>query len=244
VEDLIPRPADQPHRQDAAQGEHRRCGVRTSSASGSRLLAGAAASLVAWAAGALAPPLAHGNGDPASDVLLVRDVYFPYQKPSSSLERALEQSLREASRTAGLRLKVAVIGTRTDLGLEPFYFGRPQPYARFLDSEISFNRPQELLVVMPAGFGVVPATLAGALARTHVAGQQGSDGLVRSAILAVVALARAKGHPIAAPKVAAASSRSSPPALLVYGIPALLLALGGIVATRRFSREREDHGDG
>ncbi len=199
--------------------------------------------LAACAAAAFAPASAHGNGDPASDVLLVRNVFFPYQKPSSSLEGALEQSLREASRTAGLHLKVAVIGTKTDLGLEPSFFGRPQAYARFLDSEISFNQPQALLVVMPAGFGAIPASLTGGLASTHVVGDEGSDGLVRSAILAVVALARAKGHPIASPKLGASSSSSSPPALLVFGVPVLLLALGGLVATRRISRGREDHAD-
>jgi hypothetical protein len=189
-------------------------------------------------------PVARADGDPASDVLLVGDVFYPYQpKVSSSLERALEQTLREALRVAGLHLKVAIIGTKADLGLVPAFLGRPQAYAQFLDREISFNEPQQLLVVMPTGYGVMPATLAGGLAGTRVTGQQGSDGLTRSAISAVLALARSQGHPIPAPKISSSSSGGSPPALLVFGIPALLLALGGLVATRRRSHERQDRFD-
>jgi len=38
------------------------------------------------------------------------------------------------------------VGSATDLGGVPNLFGHPQAYATFLDSEISFNRPQPLLV--------------------------------------------------------------------------------------------------
>jgi len=211
---------------------------------GSRLLASGAVGLTACAAAAFAPAKALGNGDPASDVLLVQNAFYPYQpKVSGSLESALAKTLGEASRSAGLHLKVAVINKPTDLGLEPQFFGRPQAYARFLDSEISFNQPQELLVVMPAGFGVMPAGSAHALAGTQVDGQQGTDGLVRSAIAGVAALARSQGHPIAVPKVTSSSSSSSPPALLVFGVPVLLLAIGGFLAMRRVSHEHEEEAD-
>ena len=186
----------------------------------------------------LAPYRALADGDPASDVLLGQDVFYPYQpKVSPTLEAGLEKTLHAAARAAGLHLKVAIIGTAEELGLVPDLFGHPQAYAQFLDREISFNRPQQLLVVMPAGLGAMPASLAGALARVPVYKQQRSDGLTRSAILAVVALARGQGHRIATPPLTPSSSSSSPPAALVFGLPAALLILAGLALTR-WSRSR------
>jgi MYXO-CTERM domain-containing protein len=180
------------------------------------------------------PTESWANGDPASDVLLAQDVFYPYEpKVGSALEAALERTLRVAAREAGLHLKVAIIARPEELGVVPQLFGHPQAYAQFLDREISFNQPQQLLVVMPAGFGAMPASLAKGLAGVPVDQHQRSFGLTRSAILAVVALARSQGHPIATPLISPSSSSSSPPALLVYGLPALLLALAGLVLTRR-----------
>jgi hypothetical protein len=106
--------------------------------------------------------------------------------------------------------------------------------AQFLDREISFNQPQPLIVVMPAGFGVMPASSASALARMPIDSRQRSYGLTRSAILAVVALARSRGHPITAPSIPASSARSSsPPALLVFGLPLALLKIAGLAIRRR-----------
>ena len=141
-------------------------------------LACALAVLIPLAFLALGPYRALADGDPASDVLLGQDVFYPYQpKVSPTLEAGLEKTLHAAARAAGLHLKVAIIGTAEELGLVPNLFGHPQAYARFLDREISFNQPQQLLVVMPAGFGAMPARLAGALARVPVYKQQRSDGL-------------------------------------------------------------------
>jgi MYXO-CTERM domain-containing protein len=94
---------------------------------------------------------------------------------------------------------------------------------------------------MPAGFGVMPASLANGLARVRVENQQRSNGLTHSAILAVVALARSQGHPIAAPATSSSSSSSSPPALLVFGLPAALLVLVGLAMTRRRRSRFVDH---
>jgi hypothetical protein len=213
--------------------------TNTSAPMGLPLAAGAGLLLLACAVClsstmSLSAPGARADGDPASDVLLAQDVFYPYQpKVGSSLEAALEKTLRAAARADGLHLKVAIIGSPEELGLVPKLFGRPQEYAEFLDREISFNQPQQLLVVMPNGFGVMPANLAGGLAGMRVDGQQRSDGLTRSATLAVVALARSRGHPIATPSMSTSSSGSSPPALLVFGLPAILLAVAGIVVMRR-----------
>jgi hypothetical protein len=174
------------------------------------------------------------DGDPASDVLLAQDAFYPYQpRVSPALEAAMEKALHAAARAGGLGMKVAIIGAPEELGLVPKFFGHPQAYAQFLDREISFNRQQPLLVVMPAGFGVIPANLAKGLAGVPVSAEQRSYGLTRSAILAVVALARVQGHPIATPAISQASSSSSPPGLLVFGLPAVLLAVAGLVVMRR-----------
>src|SRR3954469_19506837 len=99
------------------------------------------------------PPAAHADGDPASDVLLLQDVYLPYQpvvpKPvADALTRTVKQLRKE-----GYPLKVAVVASKTDLGTVPQFFGRPGPYAQFLESEIKFNKAKPLLVVMEAGYG-------------------------------------------------------------------------------------------
>jgi hypothetical protein len=200
--------------------------------------------LVALSLGWTSPPQSRADGDPASDVLPVQDVFFPYQpKVSHGLEVAMERTVR-AAKGAGVNLKVAIIAAPFELGLVRTLFRQPQAYAEFLGREISFNQPQPLLVVMPAGFGVVPSRRSGALAHVPVDARHGSDGLTRSAILAVVALARDQGHAIGTPSMSASSRKSSPPALLVFGLPALLLVLVGLVMTRRWRSRPDEHPDG
>jgi hypothetical protein len=175
-----------------------------------------------------APPAAWADGDPASDVLPAQDIFFPFQPHvSGPVEAAAFKTVRAAA-AAGVRVKVAIIGAALELGLVPNLFGHPQVYAQFLDREIAFNRPQPLLVVMPGGFGVIPAGNASALSGVRIDARHGTDGLTKSAILAVVALARYQGHPITAPSITSSSSSSSAPALLVFGLPAALLILVGV----------------
>ncbi len=189
-------------------------------------------------AAAAAP--ARADGDPASDVLLVQDVFYPYRpKVSASLEGALGSSLKALARAGGMHLKVAIIGAPSELGLVPEYFGRPQAYAAFLDREIAFNGPQALLTVMPAGLGVIPASAAPALARVPLDAAHGSDGLTRSAVLAVVALARHEGHPIATPSLNGSGARGGGPGLIVFALPVALLALAGAIALGRGRRRGE-----
>jgi hypothetical protein len=183
------------------------------------------------------PQTVRADGDPASDVLLVQDVFYPYQpKVSPSLEKALEQTLKAVARAGGTRWKVAIIGASAELGLVPQFWGHPQAYAGFLDREISFNGPQALVTVMPAGLGVVPAADAPALAAVRVDAQHGSDGLTRSAVLAVLALARHEGHPIATPSLSSAASKGGGPGAIVFALPVAVLALAGVVAVWRGRR--------
>jgi hypothetical protein len=195
--------------------------------------------VLALAGTAVRPAPSWADGDPASDVLLAQDVFYPYQpKVSPTVEAALEKTLRAAASATGVHLKVALIGSPEELGLVPNFFGHPQAYANFLDREISFNRQQPLLVVMRAGFGAVPASLTSGVAGLAVDTRDGSNGLTRSAISAVVAFARSRGHPIAAPSFAVRSSGGSPPALLVFGLPAALLILAGVAVIRRGASRR------
>jgi hypothetical protein len=136
---------------------------------------------------------------------------------------------------------VAIIGSREDLGLDPRFFGYPQSYARYLDREISFNQVQPLLVVMAAGYGTVAAGPRGAPASVPIDSTQGNYGLTRTAILAVIALALAQGHPIATPVIPPPSSGGGgPPAMLLFGIPAALLVLGGLATLRGTGSRRQE----
>lgn len=182
---------------------------------------------------------ARADADPASDVLLAQSAFYPYQPlVSHGLEANLNKLLRSAER-AGLPLKVAVIGSREDLGAIPNFFGHPQSYARFLDKEISYNNQPPLLVVMPAGFGVVAAGNAAALTRIKIDTRHGSDGLVRSAIEAVVLLVRSTGRTMTKPSVPSTKSRGGgPPTFILFAVPLGLLALFGLVALLRSGRRR------
>jgi hypothetical protein len=101
------------------------------------------------------PGLAHGDGDPASDVLAqAPPVFIP---PASGItygqESAVAAQLRAAARQ-GRPLRVAVIPDRIALGSIGGLWKRPGVYAEFLGGELSFYYHGELLVVMPDGFGV------------------------------------------------------------------------------------------
>jgi hypothetical protein len=200
---------------------------------------------------ALSVPQARADADPASDTLLIQDVFFPYQPMvSGGVANALNQVVAEA-KAAHFPVKVALIASPEDLGGLPNLFAQPQRYADFLDREIAYNAPVALLVVMPAGFG------------THSLGKQGelnpllpvnpapgSDGLAKAAIAAVEKLAADAGHPLAAPKIVAAASGKSgggtSPAL-TFGAPVLLvlIAAGAVALTRRRrgDEEEEEGGD-
>ena len=146
----------------------------------------------------LAAVVAHAAGDPASDVLVRDNVFYPYSDPvSPSVKKALDAETEAASH-ANFPIKVALIQSSMDLGAIPSLFDRPQPYADFLEREIAAGTKRPLLVVMPKGYGVQgisasTAAVAGSLVRPS--GSQ-SDDLARAAIAAIEALAAKSGHRI------------------------------------------------
>ncbi|MGI9185165.1 MAG: hypothetical protein ACR2GZ_09435 [Solirubrobacteraceae bacterium] len=195
--------------------------------------------------GLLAPAAARADGDPASDVLLGDNVFYPYTPAvPRSIQRALNAETA-AARAAGLPLKVALIAAPTDLGVIPDLFGKPQAYADFLNQEISFTSKQPLLVVMSTGYGVQglagPATIA-ARGLTKPAGST-STALAQAAIVAVARLAAASGHPIKGGAgltqppsntgAGSGSGSSKAPIVIALVVAGLLVAVALIVLRRR-----------
>lgn len=185
-------------------------------------------------------PLAHADGDPASDVLLGESVFYPYSPAvSASLQNKLNAEAAAAAH-AHFPIKIALIASPPDLGAIPVLFDKPQQYARFLEQEITFpgHKPQ-LLVVMPDGYGVQnlsPAATAAVSSLAKPAGHQTND-LATAAITAVRVLAAAAGHRIKtsdAPPTAGNGRHST--TLLVL---TMALAAVGIAASILLFRARQ-----
>ena len=188
--------------------------------------------------GAVAPALTLADGDPASDVLLGQNVYYPY---SPTVPRAVQSKLgaeTAAAKKAGLPIKVALIASPVDLGVIPELFNRPQDYAKFLDKEISFQHTQPLLVVMAAGYGTQGAGARAAAAIGALPKPTGktSTDLAQAATTAVAKLAAADGHPIKgvpASTSGSSSGGSSTTPLLIGLIVAAVLVAGALILLRR-----------
>jgi hypothetical protein len=178
--------------------------------------------------------IALADADPASDVLLLQNAFLP-QAPAPSGTVAQElRSITDAASKAGYPLKVAVIGSRGDLGAIPSMFDQPQRYAGFLGQELrgaSGRRQQPLLVVMPAGFGTsqVGDKPAEALSDLSVDGD-GADDLTRAAVSAVERMSAAAGHPV---KPGGGSGSPGGAPVIAFVLPVLLLIVVALVLRRR-----------
>jgi hypothetical protein len=196
----------------------------------------AALVLAALLIAALPPAPARADGDPASDVLLGENVFYPYTPPVSAGVQKQLNAETAAARRAGFPIKVALIASPVDLGVIPDLFARPRQYADFLDQEISFETKQPLLVVMAAGYGVQGVDRAVQSAAVELPKPAGatSTGLARAAITAVGRLAAAAGHPIpGAPSSASSTGGSSIALVLALAAAAVLIAAGLLYARRR-----------
>jgi len=145
-------------------------------------------------AACLTAAAARADGDPASDVLLSQNVFFPYNSPTRAAETALQSAVDDVY-AHGDRVKVALIYDPTDLGSVGSLFGKPDDYAHFLAVELGLWYVGPLLVAMPAGFGVYDggrstAAEEGVLGSLRI-NAASPDDLVRSATLAVQRLAAA-----------------------------------------------------
>jgi hypothetical protein len=179
-----------------------------------------------FALAAVAPAIASADGDPASDVLLIQNVYVPYRLPSNANEALVNKAVDESAR-AKYPIQVAVIRERADLGAVPDFFGRPQEYAKFL-----YN---ELRKITPAKPSAAPRTSTGRVAvQPGVQTPQGKISRPPNASLLVVMPA---GYGVAGPakdkadalrKLSVSSNANSDDLTKdgIYGVQALADAAG------------------
>jgi hypothetical protein len=160
----------------------------------------------------LAPASARADADPASDYLYTLWVFLPYEVHVPAADAAQLRAVVREARKSGYPVKVAVIGSPADLGAVTALWKKPQQYARFLGSELTFLYKGRLLVVMPNGIGLskngrpVPNE---ARALEEIEVRPGGPGLAQTATEAVRALAAANGHPLALPSEKEAPSKHS-----------------------------------
>ncbi len=157
------------------------------------------AAIVALAA-AILPAGARADADPPSDFLLQQPLYLPFfgAKPSTESGTYLHDVVTTAN-TSGYKIKVAVIGSRGDLGGVFSLFGHPTKYAPFLAREIAFSYRGRLLTAMPQGFAFFWYGHPHAKEQRIVDSvtiEPGTSGLVNSTAEAVKKLAAADGHTI------------------------------------------------
>jgi hypothetical protein len=191
-----------------------------------------AAALVALSL-ATVPPAAWGDADPASDILPLQDVFLPFQPTTSPAAETRLRTTITRARRAGFRIKVALIASTTDLGGVPNFYNQPQAYSQFLGRELSFNKTQPLLVVMPVGFGVygVDPRAPPAVQGLSVPAGAGPNELAASAVTAIGRMAAAVGHTFAVPKAPAAGTKTATKkksgggGALIF-IPGIVLVLG------------------
>jgi hypothetical protein len=102
----------------------------------------------------VAAPAATADGDPASDYLLTRDTFIPFNAKIPQKQTEMLDAIVAMAKKRGFRIKVALISSYGDLGAVPSLWREPKTYARFLGQEIFFIYKGRLLIVMPNGYGV------------------------------------------------------------------------------------------
>jgi len=184
-----------------------------------------------------APAVARANGDPASDYLLVQSTFLPFNaKVDPAAAARLADTIRAADK-AGFKIKVAVIGSRYDLGTAFSLYNKAQRYSQFLGLELSFQYAGNLLVVMPNGYGY---SIKGKTDHAGVAVVQklpppGKDATkqVEAATRAIRKLSAASGHPLPASVGGGGSSKTRDRITIAAGSLALAAVLAAIVFWRR-----------
>jgi hypothetical protein len=165
------------------------------------------------AAALVAAASARADGDPASDWLITREVFIP---PDLGVPQAYANQLGavlQDARTRGYTIRVALIGSRYDLGSIPIMFHRPKEYAPFLSQELRFAYRGRVLTVMSNGYGYArngnrdPAAQA-ILNRLPAPGTGGAR-IAAAATRAVVSLAAAAGVRVAVPPLHGSTSTAS-----------------------------------
>jgi hypothetical protein len=185
--------------------------------------------------GAALPSAARADGDPASDVLAGQVLFLPQDAGLPVHQQQEIVALLRQAAQRGVRLRVAVIASRSDLGSVGALWRQPGAYARFLDQELSLVYRGPLLVVMPSGMalaGDLPARLSRDLSTSAPAGSRGSQ-LGDTVIEAVRRVAADSGHPLGAVTIADSTGGSTDLAsLLALAVGALVIALAWAASLR------------
>jgi hypothetical protein len=212
------------------------CTRMPSSSSGRRRAATSfVAALSALSLSAGVASRAYADGDPASDVLAVQKLFLPTDAHVPIREQLQLSALLNQSSRNGYPLRVAIIGSQSDLGSVTALWGKPQTYARFLGGELGLVYHGTVLVIMPNGYGA-DVTAAGTRtasgeAQLPVPGQHLGD----AAITAVERFAASAGTPLAPPNMQSRVVPHSASALpwLAFALGLIPLALAWGLSLRR-----------
>jgi hypothetical protein len=192
-----------------------------------------------------APAVARADGDPASDYLISRDVFLPYNaKIDADTRGRLDTVVRDAAERK-FRIRVALIAQPYDLGSVFQLYGKPQKYAQFLGQELAFAYGGRLLVAMPNGYGYAEGgkpnpRLAKALAGLPPPGRDPTK-LAAGATTAVRRLAAAAGKPLPPPETGDGSSSETRDRVVIAAAAAIGVALVvGLAMLRRLRVQRRE----
>lgn len=194
-------------------------------------------------AGLAAVPVAAADGDPASDYLITQPMFVPFGNDTTKPKAVELERLLVNARSQGFGLKVAVIASPYDLGSVPVLYRQPQRYADFLGEEDVYFFRQELLVVMPNGYGLykantgVPAGDKQVVAALPSPGTTNGDLLIAAAERAVHALAVERGLTITAtgavkPHGGSSGGSGERYVLLAVAFALVAVGLGGLLVLR------------
>jgi hypothetical protein len=174
----------------------------------------------------IAPAVALGDGDPASDVLVAKS-YFVEPDAGFTVAQQLQlQGLLARDATHGFPLRVAVIASPADLGSVAAAWRRPEQYARFLGYELSAGYHGTLVVVMPNGVGIT-GTRRGVWAPAGGSLAQRTLGIVR--LLSSAQGVSGTGAVAVAPRV---EGSGSPVAWIVLIVGAVIVLIAWALSLR------------
>ncbi len=193
----------------------------------------------ALVAGALASG-AGAHGDPASEYLATHQLFVPIKVPLPEADQVRLSTLVGNANRQGYRIRVAVIGSRFDLGVEGDVWGKPVEYATNIAQDVAYTYRGPILVVMPSGLGVHQigrGTQSDQALLERIRPQAGPHGLAAAAIEGVRELAAAHGVRLAVPRnVVTEAQRNRHDRILIASAAAIGLALWALAGVRRRRR--------
>ena len=197
--------------------------------------------LVAAVAALVAVPAARANGDPASDELIVNQVYIGMAVPLSNSNRDALTKTVAAANERGYPIRVALIPFASELGTAVSLWRHPRDYAKFLGSELAFVYTKPLLIAMPSGFGFYHGRKPIAkeeLVLARVRPGKTPNALAQSTVLAVRKLAAANG--VEVPAQSSGGGHDWRDRAIIAAVGLVVVGLIAYVAVRRLGRGRRE----